>query len=148
MKLPSISKPPSSTMACQWEFRGDALDSETAVGDRVFVFVPIGDALKMFPEQELNRIDPVRLVDLLLGAGVTEGIAGCHNSLNDDICMMLLSYGAFIPAASSRAPGRIRQMRERVKGIHINPTEKSKKMNLLCSRKEEESLVVWFIYDE
>ena len=45
---------------------GDALDSETAVDGRVLVFVPIGEALEVFLEQKLDRIDPARLIDPLL----------------------------------------------------------------------------------
>ena len=52
---------------------GDALDSETAVDGRVLFFVPIGEALEVFLEQKLDRIDPARLVDPLLERSELKG---------------------------------------------------------------------------
>ena len=51
----------------------DPFDSETSVDDSVLVFVLIGDALKMFLEQKLDRIDPARLVDLFPCRGKLKG---------------------------------------------------------------------------
>ena len=53
--------------------QGDPLDAETYIDESVLVFVLIGDALKMFLEQKLDRIDPARLVDRLLDGGESRG---------------------------------------------------------------------------
>ena len=42
---------------------GNALDSETAVDDRVLVFVLIGEVLEMFFEEKLDSIDSPLPVD-------------------------------------------------------------------------------------
>ena len=44
---------------------GDPLDSESAIDDRVLVFVPIGDALKILFNQKLEDIDSTRPVHRL-----------------------------------------------------------------------------------
>jgi len=51
----------------------DALDAETTVDDGVFVFVLIGDALKIFLEQDLDGVDYSRLINRFPRRGDLKG---------------------------------------------------------------------------
>ena len=52
---------------------GNPLDSESAIDNRVLVFVPIGDALKILFKQKLEDIDSARLVHRLRDRGELKG---------------------------------------------------------------------------
>ena len=51
----------------------DTLDSESAIDDRVFVFILISQALKMLLEQKLKGTDSARLVCPLRDRGERKG---------------------------------------------------------------------------
>ena len=60
---------------------GDALDTESAIDDRVLVFVLIGEALKMLFEQNLEVIDSARLIHRLRDRGDRKGQLSSHIEL-------------------------------------------------------------------
>ena len=51
----------------------DPFDSKSTIDNRVFVFVLIGEPLKMFLEQKLDGVDPPRLIDHLLRRSELKG---------------------------------------------------------------------------
>ena len=57
---------------------------------RVLFFVLSGEALEVFFEQKLDRIDPALLVNPLLDRSELKGKLSCHNGINAAVYTMLL----------------------------------------------------------